>query len=786
MAVQWSVPAWLWPLLLVGAAGAVVWTVRAYQHTRPLPDRRLRRTLILLRSSAFILLMVGVAGPVLSLIQNHSVPAQLVVVLEDSGSMSIQDARPIVDGTTEPAPELLASRWQSAAAVASRLEKMMQDWEPSVEVVCLRGNGLDPLRELSVVDAPDIVPEGHGTDLDALLAQVGGRVRGHPVRAVVLLSDGQETVGNAGTGTGQQRITGKPRSTNPGRAGDLPLVVVGLGDPAGPPDRLLKDLRHPHTAFVGDEVVVELSVAHRFVGDTPLAPVRVRLTGSRGVLVDTTTTASTLSSLELSFRPDSTGVNVYRLDVDPMDNERFLENNTASIAIDVRKDRAKLLVLAAVPGWDVRFLAQAAAMEQRLELAVVYNNADGPVYADSLARWEVPATGQDWDRWDGVVLVGWTGPISRLDWPALSEAVNAGLGLLVIPGGGSTGAAGGNALAPDPELARILPVTAAAWRWQVGPFFATVAEEQDGHAVLAGVGGAESGTGPGVGLGGLPPVRLMLGGRVRENAQTLLTGRGRDAADDRPELPLLVLDRRGEGRVAWFGGRRLWELAFWEDASALETDGPVDQGARRLLRNLLVWLGSGEEEAGLQFSGHRAFFQEGEKIRLAAQWRDMRGLPVADRDLSMVLRRAATPGAAALEQTYELQMSDHRRGIAEVELPPLPPGTYTIQLLGEGDPPVLGNEETLVVSGHSIEMTQVRQDRRRLGQLAARLSGQHLSGEAPDLVGDLAAALEALDWSGQVQEMRSRFEPGSGWPFLAVVAVLLGCEWFLRRRNGLL
>ena len=42
------------------------------------------------------------------------------------------------------------------------------------------------------------------------------------------------------------------------------------------------------------------------------------------------------------------------------------------------------------------------------------------------------------------------------------------------------------------------------------------------------------------------------------------------------------------------------------------------------------------------------------------------------------------------------------------------------------------------------------------------------------------------DWSGGEVSRRSRLDFWSGWPFLLVVAVLLGLEWFLRRRNGLL
>ena len=44
----------------------------------------------------------------------------------------------------------------------------------------------------------------------------------------------------------------------------------------------------------------------------------------------------------------------------------------------------------------------------------------------------------------------------------------------------------------------------------------------------------------------------------------------------------------------------------------------------------------------------------------------------------------------------------------------------------------------------------------------------------------------ALRVADSVDLRRNRWDFWSGWPFLVLVSVLLGLEWFLRRRNGLL
>jgi len=462
-----------------------------------------------------------------------------------------------------------------------------------------------------------------------------------------------------------------------------------------------------------------------------------------------------------------------------------------SLAVDVRQERAEVLLLTDRPGWDIRFLSLAASREPRLELTRVFSGPDGPVHADSLRQWSEPESVEEWLRWDGLILGGWGGPAGRLDWQRLGEAVEAGLGLLVLPGDGASNPA--LRLPPVPGgLGGLLPVRVPEPRRRVAgaePMTVVLPPAGRSHAILeglvAGAGGGGSGS-----WDDLPPLRAILPVELLPASRSLIEVRGRARPGERLATEVLVaVAERGQGRTGWYGGRNLWEQAFWTGhRSAGGEVEPGGQVARQLARNLLLWTAEGEAERELAFAGRRLAYQEGETIRISSIWSDLRGQPVTGRRQELTLRASAadSAGAAGEERTFELEEIEGRPGEAEVELPPLPPGAYSVQLTGDGDPPVVSRRENLVVTRNSIEATQVRQDPRRLRQLASGARDRYVDGHEADALGRILAALQACDWQAGARERRSRFDPLAGWPLLVVAALLLGAEWFLRRRNGLL
>jgi len=145
-----------------------------------------------------------------------------------------------------------------------------------------------------------------------------------------------------------------------------------------------------------------------------------------------------------------------------------------------------------------------------------------------------------------------------------------------------------------------------------------------------------------------------------------------------------------------------------------------------------------------------------------------------------------TPGDGGSARTFALQPDPTRPGVATAELPPLPPGRWRLTPRGGGAAGEEGPARDIVVTRAERERAQVQQDRRNLRQTADRLGGSYHDAGRPADVERLLADLAALDLAPEEAGRQDRHEPAASWPWLLAAVALLGAEWLLRRRHGLL
>jgi hypothetical protein len=434
-------------LVVLGAAALIIWLYRREGQV----STAYKMVLAALRIALVVLTVFMLSEAVLS-VERTGLP-YFVVVVDDSASAQIVDqfanpktravlselARPL-GKKDEPSRLAVAQGWlmQDDAKVLRTLQKqnklrlyLASTW----------------LRLLAEIDTPEelepaleklrgVEPKGSQTRLGDSVRAVLTELRGAPPSAIVLLSDGQTTDGEA--------LAKAAEFAN--RKG-VKLFLIGLGNPEPARDLELTDLLVEDVVFVDDLVRFQAKLlAHGFSGQD----VVVRLKEKDRTSNDPKATRELESihvaappdgqaqRVEIGHRPKETGEVTYILEVEQQPRELQTENNRIERTINVRKEKLKVLLVDSEPRYEYRYLKNYLEREETIDLRVVLLSSD-PEYSeqDRSALPTFPAAKDELFDFD-VVLMGDadTSFLSLSQMQNLSQFVTEkGGGILFIAGG---------------------------------------------------------------------------------------------------------------------------------------------------------------------------------------------------------------------------------------------------------------------------------------------------------------------------------------------------------------
>jgi len=335
---------WLLPALAAAllAVGLLIWSYRAT------PSGWVRRTCLLLKAVGMAALAFCLLEPLWSGQQARPGANRFAVVADNSQGLGIRDA-----GAAETRGEVLRS-W---------LDTGRRGWPATLaETFEVRRYRFDA-RLQAVPDFSDLAFDGRSSAIGAALRTLAERNRGQPLAGVLLFTDGNATDLPAG-------VPDLP---------DLPPVypvVVGHGGALR--DLSLLDVRTSQTAFEDAPVTLEADVAAVGLDGREVV---ARLTDEAGRTVEETTRRVEASEGPLSFRfrpkPEKSGLVFYRLGVsvaggaDPAAgdaSEATLANNTRVVAVDRGRGPHRILYVTGRPNWEFKFLNRALQEDPQLEL----------------------------------------------------------------------------------------------------------------------------------------------------------------------------------------------------------------------------------------------------------------------------------------------------------------------------------------------------------------------------------------------------------------------------------
>jgi hypothetical protein len=755
------------------AATAVV--LFALLSVRPLirrTTRGQRLVLAVLRGIVIGLVLLSMLRPEIVYTDMERQSATLAILIDGSRSLEVADA---VGGQ---------SRWE---ILKRQLERSGPALEALDEDVELKVYLFD--RELHTLDTKDgkielpTMPDGSQTAIGAALAEVVRNEAAGRLLGVVLASDGAQRAFAPFDLPPQQ-------AARQYAALGIPVYAIPLGKAGSAgdsPDLAVENLIASETVFAEapTEVTAEVNV-RGYAGLT----VRVQLLWESAAgemqVADTQLVRVGLDrfgrqkkTVTLRHTPAEPGEQKVTVVAVAQDGEQVTRNNEVSTFVTVKKGGVRVLLLhgaqregAVASGTERRAIKWAldASPDIMVEDRLITYENDPVNLADRFEPGEL----------DVLLLlnVDFNG-LTRESWQAVAEWVERGGGLGMLGGYHSFGP-GGFATSP---LDGLMPV--AMNRTERQPFGDDEPPRKDVHLVgeirmkpsqqgmnhwIMDLGTEQSTDAE---WAELPP---LLGANLFDRRQLKAGASLLAEADDPVGHPLLVTSIYSGGRV----------LAFAGDSTGRWRRHGHGDALRRFWRQAVLWLAkkdqSEEGEVWLRLDERRV--PPGAAVSFAVGANTPEGEPVTDASFEVVV---TTPDQPAVGARREVPVAVTRRGAMYLATFPdtQEAGDYAIRVTARAGAQTLGSAEgRFLVVDQDIELDNPIADVDLMASLAettAEAGGQALAPEElPALFARLAERTTELD----VPIVR-RVSLYDNWPFLLLFVAVIGVEWFLRKKWGL-
>jgi len=618
----------------------------------------------------------------------------------------------------------------------------------------------EPIRELNLeykfknyifsgdaeeVDNYDMLPApGNETNIGNSILKVLRQASTTSLGAIILLSDGAD---NNGT-IDQNQLT---EISSYG----VPIHTIGIGREKIPEDIELAEVVMPEKALPDSTLSARVSIKHDgggkvrvkvYDGDDFLAAKEVELDND-----DSITTAW------IDFKISGTGNRDLHFTVDPLPNERDLQNNTRTRVVDIPEDNYRILYIEGEPRWEYKFMRRALDADKSIHLVSMLRVSPNKFYRQGIETPEELKDGFPTDKeslyaYNALIVGSIEAPIftpeqQRLIHDFVSER---GGSLLMIAGPNGLGDGHwGNSVVGD-ILPAVLPDTGKTFNRSRTPVALTAIGRQS--SILKFSDDAKENDKQWRELPDLADYQTL--GPLRPAAVTLL-----NTTVDGKQVPIFVSQPYGRGHsyILATGGTWRWQMLlplkdlrheiFW----------------RQLIRGMVA-----DSPKHFELSAEVS----GSKILIHADIRDKKFEPETDISVSAVLSQAASEPV-----TLELRPSPDQPGVYQGEYRPQQPGLISIEAISRtGDKPLDNARSSVYNDNGNAENFTLRQNRELLQRLADVTGGRYWN---VNQLGSLPDAIQLSRAGITEQDIRPLWDAPAVFLLLILLKTI---EWLMRRR----
>jgi hypothetical protein len=445
--------AFLFVGLLLALVYGVFWLYRREINTCP---RGMRLLLAAVRALVLVVLAAVLLGPALAIAVRQQVRPHVLVMLDESASMSLPD-RYLDDEAVRPVaavlgrtPEAIRAEQPRRATIVNDLltrqdHQFLRQLEDKGNVVMMTFAGKVTARRavrLGVPEAgpdhspapnepatagsdvlvatPDVLtlpaePAGQGTNLAQAIREGLKAVSGD-VAAIILFTDGQHTVTHdevrdAARAAGQQNVPVFPVGVgDASRPRNLEVAEAVADDPAwqGDPLEIRAILRH--YGMEQAAVTIELAVEPIAEGGTaqPRTVIERRSvtlvpdpTGEPGAGGET----GAQQTVTFTYTPQKAGQYRFTVRVPALPEERDETDNEERVLVQVLSEKARVLLIAGVPSWDYRFVQAVLKRDKSIDVSCWLQTMDPEMPQEGDTRIEsLPRTETELFKYDLIMM----------------------------------------------------------------------------------------------------------------------------------------------------------------------------------------------------------------------------------------------------------------------------------------------------------------------------------------------------------------------------------------------
>ena len=747
-----------WPLYAtVGALvvlSVVAWLL--YRKVKMAMPLAVRHGLLALRIAAIVALCLCLMRPILRTLEPDARHSQLVVLLDTSKSMGIEDQ---ADGS--------ASRLAVARAKLLGDKGLLAELAEHFELALYRlGPDAERVESLDGAEA-----DGDRTDITAALHTVARETLQHPAAAVLLVSDGADNGPRAADARAVElRRRGTPIHT----------IAVG-GTPLG--DVTIQSVAVRRKVRI--DTVVDVAVELRHHGlDGRTVPVVLRQ-GDQEIERKEVVLRGEKLGCNFEIRPTEEGFLRYTVEVPIQPGEIIRENNSHAFAVACARRQLRVLYMEGtqrkIEGrdrWEHQYLVEALEEDKDVEVTPLFRD-DVEAAREAGIGWIAdpdkgfPSTKRGLYEYD--VIISSDIDIEKFTGEQLAHMVafvaEHGGGFAMVGGWTAFGSGGYD----ESVIDKLLPVDMDGrgdgyyddieFAWELTPdgwdhpimqidtdrernrrIWAELPDFKGFNKVTRAKPAATT-------LAVHPTYRTPFGKRV-----------------------ILAVQHYGKGRAMAFTPDT---TAGWgEDFEAEWGEDGDNRYYKRFWKNAVRWLAAYRLDFPSKLTlieTDKNLYERTETAAVRVQVLDSDAEPTDRADVSLELRK---PDGATV--TRRLTPSLAQPGIYPLDLPLDQVGDYRLRITAKDDTGPLGDDTVLIACRDAtVEYRNYAPDPAYLRTIAEASGGTHFPLAK---AGDVAALLEEATHRRMKATDRDLWDR---WPFLLLVLACLGAEWAIRKKQGL-